>query len=324
MAKTPKHTISSSRTILFALALPLFLFISGCGDFFEEKSSELESQRILSEISRIKVTADPNQPRPAIYTQPAKIIVGKDDAKVFYFARHHTVDKLQGIIKEQLNYKVSSSPETNLLIIKAPNKAAADMVLDFMEHIDVPPIQVKIDCMVSELYADTTMDWETTIKIDNLLGGIALGGKTVAGVLQPAFPGASLRDEARELIGLKVGYSRNLGIAGHEFRALVDILVSRGYLKILMNPILEVVNGKTAMIVTEDHVPLPKEVTPETGVPYMTTEYVIVKDMLKITPHVYADGYIGLETAIIIGSKSTPEGVKQIPIITERKIENEC
>ena len=45
-------------------------------------------------------------------------------------------------------------------------------------------------------------------------------------------------------------------------------------------------------------------------------------DSLKITPHVFADGYIGLETNVVIGSKSTPEGVKQIPIVTKREITN--
>jgi len=56
--------------------------------------------------------------------------------------------------------------------------------------------------------------------------------------------------------------------------------------------------------------------------PYMTTEYQWVMDSLEITPHAFADGYIGLETTAQIGSKSTPEGVKQIPIITERKVTN--
>ena len=168
------------------------------------------------------------------------------------------------------------------------------------------------------------MDWETTIKIENLFGEkIYLGGKTVEAILKPAFPGASLREKARELIGLKVGYSKNLGLLGHEFRALVDLLISRGYLKILMNPTLEVVNGQTAKIEARDFVPIPKEVfKPGELMPYMTTEYQWVVDSLEITPHVFADGYIGLETTAQIGSKSTPEGVKQIPIITERKIQN--
>jgi hypothetical protein len=48
-----------------------------------------------------------------------------------------------------------------------------------------------------------------------------------------------------------------------------------------------------------------------------------VIDSLEITPHVFADGYIGLETKILLGSKLTPEGVKQLPIVTKKEIENE-
>jgi Flp pilus assembly secretin CpaC len=47
-----------------------------------------------------------------------------------------------------------------------------------------------------------------------------------------------------------------------------------------------------------------------------------VVDSLEITPHVFADGYIGLETKILLGSKLTPEGVKQLPIVTKKEIEN--
>ena len=318
-----------SQRIIAALAVAGMMAICGCGDFFAEKATELQAQSILQDLSRIETVAEPNAPLPYIYRQPPKIIETKKGVKLLYFTKHHTVEEFAGsggapgLIQQQFEYRVSQNPATNQLIVECPTREDTETVIEFLKQVDVPPIQVKIDCLVSELYADVTMDWETTIKIENLLGEeFTLGGKTVDGVLKPAFPGASLRDEARELIGLKVGYSKNLGVAGHEFRALVDLLVSRGYLKILMNPTLEVVNGKTARIEARDFVPLPKEVVPKDVEPYMTTEYQWVVDSLEITPHVFADGFIGLETTAQIGSKSTPEGVKQIPIITERKIQN--
>jgi hypothetical protein len=52
------------------------------------------------------------------------------------------------------------------------------------------------------------------------------------------------------------------------------------------------------------------------------TDYEDVIDSLEITAHIFADGYIGLETDIILGSKNTPEGVKQVPIITKKEIQN--
>jgi len=320
------NKITHSQKIIGFFAVITILSICGCGEFFDEKATEIQSKSILSDLSAIKTVPDSNISVPYIYEQPPEVLETKDGVKLFYFTKYHTVDKLSGLIKEQLGYKVSQNPATNQLIIRCPNHQESQIALQFLKQVDVPPIQVRIDCLVSELYADVTMDWETTLKIENLFGEkIYLGGKTIEGILKPAFPGASLRDEARELIGLKVGYSRNLGLLGHEFRALVDLLISRGYLKILMNPTLEVINGQTAKIEARDFVPLPKEVKEVVAgriYPYMTTEYQWVVDSLEITPHVFADGYIGLETTAQIGSKSTPEGVKQVPIITERKIQN--
>ena len=297
--------------------MTVLLSLSGCGDFFAEKPTEMQSRAILNELSQIRIIPEVNYPIPEAYKAPPKIIRSKKDTKVFYFAKYHTVDKLAGLITPQFGFTVSQNKATNQLVIKCLDDDEANNILEFLEATDVPPIQVKIDCLISELYADVTMDWETTLEIENLLGeAITLGGKVEeSGVLLPAFPGAALREIGRSKFGLKVGYSTD------QFKALVDLLVSRGYLKILMNPTLEVVNGQTARIMTSEHVPLEKETWRGEEL-YQTTEYKEVIDELIITPHVFADGYIGLETMAIIGSKSTPEGVKQTPIITRKEIEN--
>lgn len=323
----------------FALAC-----ISGCGEFFESKPTELESQRTLREVARVKPITNANIEIPAVYKEPPRIIEGtigeKTDAKLFYFTRHHTVDKLAGLINNQfvkrffdakgkskqvVDYNVSTNPATNQLIVRCPTVVDAEQVLAFLDQVDVPPIQVKIDCIISEVYADHTLDWETRLEIQNLFGAeINLVGK---------LPGAALRDIARSTFGLKTGYveggtydsatdSFSVTAPGHMFGALVDVLESRGYLKILMNPTLEVVNGESATIEISEYVPLDEiqTVHPVSGVITQETRYVYVIDSLTITPHVFADGYIGIETRAVIGSKSTPEGVKQIPIVTKREI----
>jgi type II secretory pathway component GspD/PulD (secretin) len=124
-------------------------------------------------------------------------------------------------------------------------------------------------------------------------------------------------------MGLQIGYLSE----SENFLAMVDFLESKGYLKILMHPTLEVVNGKSAVVSASQHVPLQKitKTVPGSGgvtVVLTQTEYVDVIDSLEIIPHVFADGYIGLETKILLGSKLTPEGVKQLPIVTKKEIEN--
>jgi len=218
------------------------------------------------------------------------------------------------------------------LIVRCPAREDVESVLDFLREVDVPPVQVKISCLISEIYADKTLDWETTIAIQNLLGeGIQLQptgtefGDAIDTLLKApdypaAFPGGSLRELGRAKMGLQIGYLSS----SENFLAMVDTLESEGYLKILMNPTLEVINGKQAKVLSSQKVPLQTTYLHSAQSEFFTTrtEYEDVVDSLTITPHVYADGYIGLETSILLGSKLTPEGIKQVPIITKKQIDN--
>jgi len=112
----------------------------------------------------------------------------------------------------------------------------------------------------------------------------------------------------------------------HDFTVLVDLLESRGYLKILMNPVLQTINGKTALVKATQHVPIQKVTkyirVEDTYLPQTETQYEDIIDSLEITPHVFADGSIALETTIHLESKNTPDGVKQVPILTKKEITN--
>ena len=329
--------------VLIPLAVCAIVFFSGC-DFFDERSTHIESNKIMRDISQInKIPPEEKEAeKPQVYKLPPKIIEGKvgeiKDAKLFYFTKHHSPKSLKELLDEQFSkkffdkkgkpypvkdYGVSINHGTNQLVVSCPSVADAEEVKTFLQQTDVPPIQVKIDCLISEVYSDHTMDWETTLEIQNLLGmGFTLRGKKEGDRLLPAFPGAALRDIARSSFGLKTGLVLNEGENGHEFSALVDLLVSKGYLKILMNPSLEVVNGRTARIETEEQVPIDRiqNIHPVSGAITYETIFEPVIDSLEITPTVFGDGYISIKTKAIIGSKSTPEGVKQVPIVTKREV----
>jgi Flp pilus assembly secretin CpaC len=345
--------ISRSRILLMA-AVAVVLWVGGCIDPFNEQAASRQAEGIISNLGTVKTAPEPNIPMPEIYKSPPKVVeqvvAGKPEWKLFYFCKYHTSDELKKITNELFgmvifnekgqattvpDYAVSSNPATNQLIVRCPARADIDAVLDVLQAVDVPPVQVKIDCIISEVYADKTLDRQTSVQIGKLLGeegdiwagpagqkfGTDIATLLEEGDLLPAFPGASLRDIGRARMGLKIGYWSKK----HNFIALVDLLESKGYLKILMNPTLEVVNGKPAMVSSSQHVPL-QQVTsyiPARGeyLPESRIDYIDVVDSLKITPHVFADDYIGLETDILLGSKLTPEGVKQMPIITKKEIE---
>ena len=342
---------SRSQRLIVALAVVVTLWIGGCGDFITGKTAGRESNSILDELSKIETTPEANIPMPSIYTGPPiireQIVGGVAEFKLFYFCRHLLAAELEAIVHKQFatlvfnakgqstavkDYTVSSIATTNQLIVRCPTRNDVDAVLELLEHVDIPPIQVKIDCLISEIYADKTLDWETTLEIEKLLGESIWAGPAgrpfgegimelvEAGDTMPAFPGASLREVARATMGLKIGYLST----SHQFMALVDLLESQGYLKILMNPTLEVVNGKRAKVSSSQKVPIDKTFLTYPNANFYTTstEWENVIDSLEITPHVFADGYIGLETSITLGSKLTPEGIKQVSIVTKKQIDN--
>jgi hypothetical protein len=323
-----KHKISHNRELLFVAFLVLgTVVLQGCHDWPDERGTAIEAQNILRDIGRVNAVADPNIPRPAVYQSPPKkikqVVGGAEEWKLVYFCRYHTAENMKQIIHEQFatqlfnqkgqsttiqDYTVTANPATNQLIVRCPLESDIDSVLEIIKETDIPPIQVKIECLVSELYADLTVDRETSVMIQNLFGEMAIGGEPTNEYL--AFPGAALRDPARQKFGLKIGVDQ--GEEGHRIMALVDILVSRGYLKILMNPTLEVVNGQSAKIQSKQHLPL-QQVTVQSGgfggTPVLRPQpedYDIIGQR-EIPPPVYAAGYIGLETQVQIAAHMTPK-----------------
>ncbi|MCD4830812.1 MAG: hypothetical protein K8R02_03270 [Anaerohalosphaeraceae bacterium] len=281
-------------------------------------------------MAQVQVIPDINNPLPELYISPPAIkIFSPDDTKLYYFVRNNTTSALSGLITSQLGYAVSTNDATNQIIVKCKTAQNAQNTLDFLDKVDVPPIQVRIDCLISEMFADATLDWETSLDITKLFG---IGTSTTANVgdtvmkgitmlgggsNKQAFLGASNRAPARGDQGLQIGYAPS-----SNFGAFIDMLDSRGYLKIVMNPTLRTLNGKRANITTIDNVPIIEFVKiTEDGKSVEVTKYKQVIDSLEVTPFVYADGSIGLTTKVTIGSKSTPEGATQNTIITSRTIE---
>lgn len=293
---------------VWGIAVVMFL-PAGCSDFFSQQPTEIQTNRVLHDLSKIEVMPNADRPYPEIYVAEPKVVAEADGMKLFYFSRHQPTTSLLNLIKEQYpNFLISENPSTNQLVVKCANQQEVDVVLTYLERVDIPPLQIKVDCLISEIFADVTMDYETTADITDLFGEDI--------TLQSFLPGASVRSPSRSAFGMKAGLSRK------DFDFLIDILVSRGYAKILMRPTLQVLNGTTARIETNERVPVQEKIL-SGGDIIDTIKYVDVSDYLEIKAQVYADGTIGLETSAGISSRTIPQGVEQAPIITIRTIKNE-
>ena len=313
--------------------------VSGCGDFFAQKPTEIESRQILEELGEVRESPNAQNPLPEAYCQPTSRLEIKGGTKLFYFTKHHPAGDLAALAQQQLGVQSTVNPATNQIVAFCKDNAQADTVQGYLELTDICPVQVNVDCLILERFGDITMDWETTLLVEDILtqermDNLGLGNVISADRLEdqftlgelkypkPAFPGAALREAERRKFGLDFGFWIDQGVDGEQIRGVVDVLVSRGYLKILLNPKLETINGKKATITIRDYAPIEEVKTGSAGASgvYNITKYVWVPNTLSVTPQVYADGSIGLKTDINIGSRSKPEGVVQRSIITERSI----
>ena len=319
------------RILPWIVTISAVALLSGCEGFFAQKPTELQSHEILKELGQVRENPQIENPLPEVYRQPPARLKIREGTKLFYFTKNHPAGNLAGLVKEQLDVDASVNAAINQLVFYCKDDAQATVVENYLKMIDVPPVQVNVDCLILERFGDITMDWETSIMVQNLLGeDITMGeGRRIFNekgeltALEPAFPGASLREPERGKFGLDFGYWHNKGVDGHQIRAIVDVLISQGYLKVLLNPTLETVNGQPATVTIKDHAPIEAVKTGLGGSSsvYNITEYVWVENTLSVTPHVFADGSVGLVTNIKIGSRSKPEGVVQRSIITERSID---
>jgi len=156
---------------------------------------------------------------------------------------------------------------------------------------------IQVDCLVVEVFTDLKMDREATIVAENILGDKISLRDTKVDVL--------LRKAAKATAATKDKSAENKRVTQEQFKAFVDMLTSKGYLRILMNPRIEVVNGKTAKISSTQKI---------------SSMQGSIEDSIQITPHVFADGHIILQVEATISSKSKPKGIEQIPIVTTREV----
>ena len=157
---------------------------------------------------------------------------------------------------------------------------------------------VQVDLSVVEVFSDSKFDRETTIAIENLLSGK---------ITLPDSPNAAdlLRKAAGATAKVKDESAGDKRVAQEEFNTLLDILVSRGFVKILMNPTLEVVDGQTAKISSKQKIRSTQD---------------SLEDSIQITPNVLEDGNIILQVEATLSSQSISRGKEQPPIINKRQI----
>ena len=200
------------------------------------------------------------------------------------------------------------------------NRAGSVHVLPAGDDGGEDKAQVLVDCRVLEIYPSMKFDRETIIAAENLLGETPTVRVGRDGA--PTHPGRASRmsaskfeDWIRELAGATVlGEEPSIMTAdGKTTRKMVDLLVSRGYMKILLAPTIEVVDGGTGRVQSTQRVPIGKA----TGSSTQSDHYEDVTDYFEITPHIVDDDRIKLLTEGTINRQLSRQDKGQPPIVTK-------
>ncbi len=170
MSKSNRE-VSRHEWLIGVLGVIIVLWVGGQRSVFAQADPEHEAEATLDSL-KIDVIGDSNTPVPDAPKRPPRIfeqiVGGTSEWKLAYFCKHHKSGELKKILHEQyatalfdkkgkgtkiVDYTISSISHTNQLFVRCPNEEDARAVLALLDEIDVAPIQVKIDCLISEIYA---------------------------------------------------------------------------------------------------------------------------------------------------------------------------
>ncbi|UCG48768.1 MAG: hypothetical protein JSU94_03120, partial [Phycisphaerales bacterium] len=136
---------------------------------------------------------------------------------------------------------------------------------------------IRIDVILAGFADDARLDAQTIREIEDLLAG------KVVPVNLPDSPSRLLRRLAR---ATRIPPPENLQV-------IIDLLASREYLKILMSPTLEVLDAKTAKIISSQRVPI------KNSAGRTAEELQTYRESITIKPHLSPDKkYISLEIEV--------------------------
>ena len=200
--------------------------------------------------------------------------------------------------KPAVKSDLSASKETNVPVEDDISIETALDIESLTENIPPVPVlatspapqdedkaHVKTNLIVVEVPLNSNIDTETLKEAKNILGSKINLRNTKVNVI--------LRQAAKATAAAKNESDRNKRVTEKQFNALVKMLDSKGYIKILMNPMIETLNGKTAEIRSASS---------------------LEKFSLEITPSVLADGNIILEVEANIRSQDIPVFEESAPV----------
>ncbi len=292
----------NKKTLTFLLCI--LPYLTGCS-FFGTKDIKDKVHEILDSTppSTTKIITEQELP---IYENPLEEI--KEDSgaiTLYYHSKSINPDQLKEILEEQIQeIKISILQENNQLIIRDETGTNIPRIRQLLEKTDKKSPQIMLEARIYSIFGDFTQDFETELKLKGLENII----------VDSRFPGASVRAAERGDMGFKIGF------ADKYWEAAINVLRSYGYAEDIATPNLLVKNRGRARIKQVEEFPIREEIFSD-GTITAIVKYKEIPTSLEIIPYVLAEGYIGLNLKIALGSRSIPQGPTQAPIIEQKEVE---
>ena len=204
---------------------------------------------------------------------------------------------------------VKINPQTNTVAITT-SPAMTTNILEDLSRIDVAPVQVMIEAIVTEISEDAAR----SLGLDWTLQGTAEAGSDNFGV---STKNASLADTSIFMYLERL--DETIGKYDATFVASLRALEDDGEVDIRANPRLATVNGRPASIFIgrEEYYSI---VTGPISYPYTKLELIQVGITLNVTPFVAEDGQITVEIKPEV-SDVTGKGATDLPVVSKRSVD---
>ena len=154
-----------------------------------------------------------------------------------------SVSEPPAILKTKVGeVEIVEYPELNRIILKGPTDRVAELE-DFLQEIDRPVPMVKIEMIVVEVNKDRLLN-------TGISAGLRTASDSSARVKQ-VLPGVNYDLNGREINAILGGIPglQNLGVLSSNFYVQLKAQETRGNLKVQMNPVLSMLNGREASLV---------------------------------------------------------------------------
>jgi general secretion pathway protein D len=222
------------------------------------------------------------------------------------------------------NVRITADTVNNAVVIYS-NQEDYRVIESALRDFDRPRLQVAIDATVAEVTLTNELTWGVQYYLNSNQGSLGLfNATTAAAAVTPATSAAATAASAAvpALQQTLPGFNAVLGNAGLP-RVILSALSSVTDVKVLSSPSIVVMDNQPALLQVGDEVPI---TTSSANV--LTTQNTIVNTIqmqntgviLKVLPHVNANGTVQLEVDQEVSQVVNPNQPTLTPTISERRI----